>query len=191
MGNSPDSAIRPIYFSVTPAGRGFRDANGMRLELRYATRASDPPFPADEAFDHYGIMSALIPQSEVPCADPPGGGTPPDRKWKQDGSTNILRVRFDCEFAEIYDPKSHLIVGDLALKRKPAKDAYIGTGLFSDCPDGKGKIAMTSWSSQRIELRVQTANSVDHVCGGISEGHVIDFLTHYLTLKVTFLPYPN
>ncbi len=90
LGNSPDSAIRPIYFSVTPAGRGFRDANGMRLELRYATRASDPPFPADEAFDHYGIMSALIPQSEVPCADPPGGGTPPDRKWKQDGSTNIL-----------------------------------------------------------------------------------------------------
>jgi len=185
----PNAQSRAIYFSVKPAGRGFRDASGLRLEMGYSGHPSDPPFPAPEVFDHYGIVLAFIPQSDAPCAEPPKAGMPSDRQWKEDGSPVILRVRFDCEFAELYDIKSHLIVGDLQLERKHEKEMYVGSGIFSDCPGGKGKIAMTSWSGDHVELKVQTANQVDHVCGGLKEGHVMDFLTHYLTVKMTLKPY--
>ena len=182
---------RPVVFSISPAGRGWRDAQGMLVEVRYQERESDPGLPGAYGFARYGMFRAHLPQTSTPCGRPAGGGTPPDRDWRQDGTNAIFRVRFDCEYAEIYDPRSHLIVADLALSPNadPRKDSYRGEGPISACPAGTGKVEMAHWSDARIELKVEEPNSYDHVCGGLKSGHPLNGLLHTDTLRVTLVPY--
>jgi hypothetical protein len=186
------SGSRPLVFSIGPDGRGWRDAKGMVIEIRYSKRTSDPVFPEASGFERYGMVRIHVPQVETPCSNPPGGGTPPDRNWRQEGTQAIFRIRFDCEFAEIYDARSHLIVADLTLVRSsdPHKDIYSGTGPISSCPGNNGKVEMTRWSGSRIELKVEEPNAVDHICGGIKVGHVINAIAHTDALKVILIPSP-
>lgn len=183
---------RPLLFSVAPTGRGWRDGKGTLVQVWFQPRASDPAFLPDALFDRYGLFTAVLPQPDVPCARPAGGGTPPDRDWIQEGTTNIVyRFRFDCEHAEIYDAPSHLLLADLVLQRSAGdskKDAYKGVGPISSCPGGTGKVEISRWSTTRIEVKVEEPNPVDHVCGGIKAAHIIDAVTHENTIKVTFLP---
>jgi hypothetical protein len=182
---------RPILFSLSPAGRGWRDAKGMLVQLWFPPHASDPGFSPDTLFERYGIVIAHLPQLDVPCANPPGIGTPADQEWNQAGTNLVFRFRFDCEHAEIYDAPSHLVVADLSLRRAPGnprKDVYQGAGPISDCPGGSGKVEVDHWSPGRIDVKLEEPNSVDHLCGGIKVGHVIDALTHVDTIKISFVP---
>jgi hypothetical protein len=183
---------RPLVFSVAPAGRGWRDAKGAHVMVWFQPHISDPPFPPETLFDRYGIFVAALPQPEVPCTESPGGGTPPDHDWLQEGTRNVVfRFRFDCEHAEIYDAPSHLMLADLALQRStgnPRKDVYKGTGPISNCPGGTGKVEISRWSPARIEVKIEEPNMVDHVCGGFKTGHIINGLTHDDWIKATFVP---
>ncbi len=182
---------RRILYSISPVGRGWRDAQGMLVQLWFQPLSSDPTFNSQDLFARYGIMVAHLPQPDVTCSNPPGGGTPHDQGWKQEGTNLTFRFRFDCEYAEIYDGPSHLIVADLALRRSPGnprKDSYQGVGPLSQCPGGTGGVAIVRWSPVRIDVRVQEPNRVDHLCGGIKVGHVIDGLTHSDTIKISFVP---
>ena len=183
---------RPFFYSVEPAGRGWRDAKGMFVKVWFEPHLSDPPFATPALFDRYGLFWAVLPQADVSCANPPGGGTPQDREWVQEGATRVrYRFRFDCEHAEIYDAPSHLLLADLTLQRSPGnsrKDVYKGTGPISDCPGGAGKVEISQWSPKRIEVKIEEPNRVDHVCGGLKTVHIINALTHDDTIKVAFLP---
>jgi len=183
---------RPLMFSVAPAGRGWRDAKGSHVQVWFQPYVSDLTFAQETLFDRYGLFVAALPQPEIPCADAPGGGTPPDRDWLQEGTRNVVfRFRFDCEHAEIYDAPSHLMLADLALQRSPGnprKDVYKGVGPISDCPGGTGKVEISRWSPGRIEVKIEEPNSVDHVCGGFKTGHIINGLTHDDWTKATFIP---
>jgi hypothetical protein len=183
---------RPLLFSVTPVGRGWRDAKGMRVQVWFQPHESDPTFTAEELFDRYGLFLAVLPQAELPCSSPPGGGTPPDHDWVQAGTTNVVyRFRFDCDHAEIYDSPSHLMIADLALQRSPkspAKDLYRGTGPISNCPGGTGKVEISRWSPGRIDIKIERANTVDNICGGLKTGHILNAVTHDDTTNATFIP---
>lgn len=189
---SGNARTRPLFYSVEPAGRGWRDAKGMRVKVWFEPHISDPLFAVASLLDRYGLFVATLSQPDVVCANPPGGGTPSDQDWVQEGATNVrYRFRFDCEHAEIYDAPSHLILADLSLQRSPGnprKDVYKGIGPISDCPGGRGRVEISRWSPVRIEVKIEEPNRVDHICGGLRTGHIINALTHDDTIKIEFLP---
>jgi hypothetical protein len=183
---------RPLVFSVTAAGRGWRDAKGSRVQVWFQPRPSDPPFTPETLFDRYGLFVAELPQPEIPCAEAPAGGTPPDRDWIQEGTRNVIyRLRFDCEHAEIYDSPSHLMLGDLELQRSrgnPHDDVYKGVGPISECPGGTGHVEVSRWSTGQIEVKIEEPNHDDHRCGGFRIGHIVNAVTRVDWITATFVP---
>jgi len=165
-------AQRGILFTVSPRGRSWKEGLGVSLSLRFAELSSDPATAPSNLFGTYGIVQATIAQAEASCPAPPGG-VPPDEVWREDGTQRLFRVHFDCDYADIYAVGNNdQIVADLALKRE-GKDKYVGTGLLSPCPGGKGKIEIRKWSDSRIDAKVQFPNTVTHQCGGLKDGYVL------------------
>jgi hypothetical protein len=177
------TAGRAVLIGFAPGKGAWRSARGFEIRIWLSALDSDRPPVSRDQFHIYGLLSARIEQPESGCAAAAGRPFPPDRLWREDGTNLFFRVWFECDRAIIFNQGDGL-VADLQLHG----DKYTGTGNFSPCPGGGGKVEIRKWSQTRIDAKVQFPNSVTHECGGLKQGYVLAATLHINMSDVTLVP---
>jgi len=88
--------------------------------------------------------------------------------WRNVATNDLYRIRFDSDHIIIFQQGSNQVVADLTLK----KGKYSGTTSLSPCQGG-GHMEVSSWSTTRIEAKIEVPDA-NKMCGGIGGfGHAI------------------